>query len=127
MNKAEAAARAALHAKAEAEGVPITLNFEHCQACGAKLSTEWAFCDENDGYTPCCNERAVGAGYCDSTCYHFGVDPIDKKNKALPVHDAGPYREPATGRVMTSHSGCSHEKTKAARAACRKARQKNSV
>jgi hypothetical protein len=40
----------------------------------------------------------------------------------IPVHDAGEYREPNTGRIATSHAECTHEKSKAGRAACRKAR-----
>lgn len=67
--------------------------------------------------------------YCDDC--GFAIDPqcmckipgkAERTTRELPVHDAGPYREPSTGRVMTSHAACSHESSKAARAACRKAR-----
>lgn len=54
-----------------------------------------------------------------------------RAQRKLPVHDAGPYRDPETGEPSdgqlktprtSSHAQCKHESSKAARAACRKDR-----
>jgi hypothetical protein len=80
------------------------------------------YCDDcGFAFTPECMCKIPGKAVRADVANDTG-NAVRRAKKSLPVHDAGPYRDPATGRVMTSHKECDHEKTKAARAACRKAR-----
>lgn len=74
----------------------------HCESCGS-TDPEDINPFANDGYSACCNELVVSGPH---DCLHATY------RAAAPV-----------ARKSSSHANCSHPATKAARAACRKARR----
>jgi hypothetical protein len=55
----------------------------HCQACGSTAAEDVGYeaRRRNDGYTACCNERAVGPGCDPRDCYH---DLAERKGALAP-------------------------------------------